>query len=162
VQACQAGREQMGRLARLACDRYLADSAYNLGELVEQGAPPAIGAVVPPFHQVDRLHAVEPGADVRRTYQDGRTNVLMAGRIAPNKGHAQLIDAFTVYHHEYNRASRLLLVGKADERTGAFQQGLLDQVAARKLGEAVVFTGPASDQALRAYYQVADVFAITS
>jgi glycosyltransferase involved in cell wall biosynthesis len=162
VQACVAGRDQMGRLARLGCDRYLADSGYNLAELVEHGAPPAAGAVVPPFHQVDRLHAVEPDPVVLRAYQDGRCNILMVGRIAPNKGHAQLIDAFAVYHHEYNRTSRLLIVGKADERTGSFQQGLLERVAQRELGEAVVFTGPASDQALRACYQVADVFAITS
>jgi glycosyltransferase involved in cell wall biosynthesis len=162
VQACQAGREQMGRLARIGCQRYLADSAYNLGELIEQGSSPEAGAVVPPFHQVDRLHGVQPDADVLRAYQDGRTNVLMVGRIAPNKGHAQLIDAFAVYHHEYNRHSRLLIVGKADERTTSFQQGLLDRVIQHELGEAVVFTGPASDQQLRACYQVADVFAITS
>ena len=162
VQACQAGREQMGRLARLGCDRYLADSLYNLGELIEQGASRNAAEVVPPFHQVDRLHEVRADAAVLRACQDGRTNVLMVGRIAPNKGHAQLIDAFAVYHHEYNRASRLLIVGKADERTQAFQQGLLDRVAERRLGDAVVFTGPASDQALRAYYQTAQVFAITS
>src|SRR5262249_22959651 len=138
VQACQAGREQMGRLARLGCDRYLADSQYNLDELIAHGASPAAGAVVPPFHQIDRLQAVTADAGVLHTYGDGRINVLMVGRIAPNKGHAQLIDAFATYHHEYNRFSRLLLVGKGDERTGAFTQGLLDRVAERNLGDAVV------------------------
>jgi glycosyltransferase involved in cell wall biosynthesis len=86
----------------------------------------------------------------------------MVGRIAPNKGHAHLIDAFAVYHHEYNAASRLLIVGKADERTTAFHQGLLDRVARHELGDAVVFTGPASDPQLKAYYESAHVFAITS
>jgi glycosyltransferase involved in cell wall biosynthesis len=162
VQACQAGREQMGRLARLGCDRYLADSRYNLDELVEQGMQPAAGAVVPPFHQVDRLHAALPDPAFLRAFSDGRTNVLTVGRIAPNKGHAELIDAFAVYHHEYNAASRLLIVGRADERTVSFQQGLVERVARHSLGDAVVFTGGVSDQQLRACYQVADVFAISS
>lgn len=162
VQACQTGREQVARLAWAGCDRYLADSQYNLNELTAEGADPAAGAVVPPFHKIERLHALEADLAVLREYQDGRKNILMVGRIAPNKGHAHVIDAFAVYNQEYNPDSRLILVGKGDDRTAAFHQALLARVKEHGLQEAVAFTGAVSDAALKAFYLAADVFVIAS
>src|ERR1051325_3162365 len=55
VVSCRAGRRQLAAFARAGCHRYLADSGYNLGELLAEGAAPSVGAVVPPFHNIDRL-----------------------------------------------------------------------------------------------------------
>jgi glycosyltransferase involved in cell wall biosynthesis len=96
------------------------------------------------------------------TYGDGRTNVLSVARLAPNKGHLTLLNAFAVYHHHYDPTSRLLLVGKEDERLSIYANSL--RMRSRELGieNAVVFLGEVSDSALKAFYLVAHVFLMTS
>src|SRR5438067_975630 len=60
----------------------------------------------------EQLQSIEAELDVLDEYSDGVTNILMVGRLAPSKGHADLIEAFAAYHHDYNPQSRLLIVGK--------------------------------------------------
>src|SRR5262249_23877421 len=111
---CQAGRNQLNTITHAGCDLYISDSTYNMWELILAGARQDRSLVVPPFHQINRSMALEADLAIVDTYRDGKTNVLMVGRVAPNKGHTLLIDAFAVYHYCYNNASRLLIVGKED------------------------------------------------
>jgi len=159
---CRQGREQLQVLARAECSLYLSDSAYNERELVAQGAKAARCTVVPPFHHIDRLAALQADAEVLRACRDGRTNVLFVGRLAPHKGHPALLEAFAVYHRLYDSNSRLLLIGKEDPRLEPFNVRLREQ--ARRLGVqgAVTFTGEVSDECLKAYFEAADVFVSTS
>src|SRR5436190_2004568 len=53
VDVCAAGRYEVDQLARGGHDWYLADSEFNLRELVAAGAPRERGTVVPPFHHID-------------------------------------------------------------------------------------------------------------
>jgi glycosyltransferase involved in cell wall biosynthesis len=159
---CREGRAHLSVLASAGCDRYLSDSAYNMGELVDLGASRPDSSVVPPFHNVDKLQAVEADLDVLDACRDGMTNILMVGRVAPNKGHRALIDAFAVYHHEFNHRSRLLIVGKEDPRLGLYSRALRLRILELGITHAVVFTGPASNAALKSYYLSADAFVITS
>jgi glycosyltransferase involved in cell wall biosynthesis len=159
---CQAGRNQLNAITHVGCDLYLSDSAYNMQELIFVGANRDISIVVPPFHQIHRSMALEADLAIVDAYRDDKTNILMVGRVAPNKGHALLIDAFAVYHYNYNNASRLLIVGKEDERLRAYTEALHQQVQQLELGKAVIFTGKVSEAALKAYYLVADVFMLTS
>jgi glycosyltransferase involved in cell wall biosynthesis len=86
----------------------------------------------------------------------------MVGRIAPNKGHPALIEAFAAYHRDYNQESRLLIVGKEETRLNAYNR-MLRKIAARlKVQGAVVFAGGVPDNQLKAYYEAAHVFMITS
>ena len=160
--ACRAGRDQLKVIAQAACDLYLSDSEYNMQELLFEGAKKANSQAVPPFHHIDRLHFLEAELAILDAYRDGTTNLLTVGRVAPNKGHALLIDAFATYHYGYDRKSRLLIVGKEDERLRVYTETLRDQVARLGLQDAVVFTGEVSDSALKAYYLLADVFMMTS
>jgi glycosyltransferase involved in cell wall biosynthesis len=162
VLACRAGRRQLAALARAGCDRYLADSGYNLNELLSGGAAAPASAVVPPFHNIDRLLSVAPDHAVLERCRDGKTNVLVVGRLAPNKGHGALFEAFARYHRRHNPASRLIVVGKGDERLAVYTEALRARAARLGLGDAVVFTGGVSEAALRAYYETAAVFAIAS
>ena len=141
---------------------YLSDSAYNERELVAQGADATCCRVVPPFHHIDRLAALNADAEVLSACHDGRTNVLFVGRVAPHKGHQALLEAFAVYHRLYDGNSRLLLVGKEDPRLERFSARLREQ--ARRLGVhgVVTFTGEVSDERLKAYFEAADVFVSAS
>lgn len=162
VNVCRSGREQLKSIANIHCNLYLADSEFNAQELYAQGVCKTSGLVLPPFHHIDRLQYIESDLTVIDKYQDGKTNILMVGRIAPNKGHIDLIDAFNIYHNVYNKESRLLIVGKEDERLKVYNTLLQDKVRSLGLQEAVVFTGGVSDEALKAYYLISNIFMITS
>jgi glycosyltransferase involved in cell wall biosynthesis len=162
MKLCQQGREQLLPLARAGCELYLSDSAYNEGELIRAGADPARCRVVPPFHQVDRLAAVEPDPEVLRDCRDGCVNVLFVGRRAPNKGHRFLLDAFAAYVGHYEPHARLLLVGREEPALCGYGNQL--RAHARYLGihDRVVFIQEATEAALRAYYEAAHVFLLAS
>ena len=162
VLMAHGGRKQLIEIARAGCDLYLSDSRYNMSELVASGANEKINAVVPPFHHVDRLNSVQPDPKVLETYGDGKTNVLMVGRLVPNKSHAELIEAFANYYYHYNNNSRLLIVGKHDGAFRGYYNYLLEMARRLKLERAVVFTQAVTDSALKAYYLTAHVFLITS
>jgi glycosyltransferase involved in cell wall biosynthesis len=162
VSVCRAGREQLKSIVDVGCDLYLADSEYNAQELQAQGVSQAKSFVLPPFHHIDRLQYSDADLSVIDKYQDGKTNVLMVGRIAPNKGHLALIDAFNIYYRHYNPNSRLLIVGKPDERLKLYNELLFERVNSLNLKDAIVFTGEISCEALKAYYLVSQIFMITS
>ena len=159
---CLEGREQLALIARSGSDLYLSDSAYNMRELVVEGAGDSKSFVVPPFHHVDRLHSVTPDPSVVSSCGDGKVNICMVGRVAPNKSHPALIEAFAAYHHDYNPNSRLIIVGKEEVRLAKYSRLLRTLARRLKLQDDVIFTGEVSDHALRAYYAAAHVFMITS
>jgi glycosyltransferase involved in cell wall biosynthesis len=162
VVMCQAGREQLSSIASAGCDLYMSASQYNERELLREGVAEEKCFVVPPFHHIDRLNELEADRRVLDACQDGLTNILMVGRVSPNKGHQMLLEAFAAYNRDYNRNSRLFIVGKEETRLNAYNRWLREMVKYLKLRERVVFTGEVSDSELKAYYRVADVFMITS
>ncbi len=74
------------------------------------------GFVVAPFHHVDKLTQSRLKRRFWTANVDDQINILMVGRVAPNKGHATLIDTLAVYRREYNQHARLLIVGKEVEQ----------------------------------------------
>jgi glycosyltransferase involved in cell wall biosynthesis len=100
--------------------------------------------------------------DILDTYTDGKVNILMVGRVSPNKGHVALLEAFATYYYHYNNNCRLLIVGKGGEGLSPYSALLLRAVSSLGLEDSVVFTGGVTDEALKAYYMVADAFMITS
>lgn len=159
---CLAGREQLTPIAAAGANRYLSASAYSMRELIGAGASASDSFVVPPFHQVARLNSVNADQEVLLRYKDGKTNVCMVGRLAPNKAHPALLEAFAAYYHDHNSESRLTIVGKEEARLGNYGQLLRGMVDRLRLKDAVVFSGEASEAALKAYYQTAHAFMITS
>jgi glycosyltransferase involved in cell wall biosynthesis len=162
VRICQLGREQLRDLAKADCDLYLSASHYNQGELIDAGAPVERCAVVPPFHHIDRLNELQADAEVLRRLDDGFTNLLFVGRRAPHKGHRFLIDAFAAYHEHYDRNSRLVLVGKEEQRLLCYTNRLREQASRLGVLDNVLFIDGASDAELKAYYQRASVFVLAS
>jgi len=159
---CWMGREQLKSVATVHNALYLSDSEYNANELHLLGVSQEDSLVLPPFHHIDDLQYIEADIAVLDKYMDGQTNILMVGRIAPNKGHTKLIDAFNIYHTQYNQNSRLLIVGKEDERLSTYNNFLHNKVTNFNLQNSVLFTGGVSPEALKAYYLISHVFMITS
>jgi glycosyltransferase involved in cell wall biosynthesis len=162
VEMCREGRQQLNAIATAGCDLYMSASRYNERELLEEGVMRERSRVVPPFHHIDRLDAIEPDQRVMDLYRDGVTNLLMVGRVSPNKGHPMLIESFAAYQRDYNPQSRLIIVGKEETRLGAYNRWLREMVRFFKLGDRVIFAGGVTDHELKAYYKVADAFMITS
>lgn len=161
-QICLTGREQLKDLIRCRCDLFLSASAFNMNELIALGAPPEKSFVAPPFHRIDRLSALTADERVLAKYSDGKTNVLSVGRVAPHKGHLTLLETFAQYHFNCNRNSRLVIVGKGGEGLSPYAQLLHRATELLGLKDAVVFTGGVSEEALKAYYLLADAFVTTS
>lgn len=159
---CRTGRAELKVIAQADCDVYLSDSEYNRQDILNEGVNAEKCFVVPPFHHIDRLQSLEADLEVLDDYRDGKTNILMVGRVAPNKGHTALIEAFAVYHHDYNRASRLIIIGKEEEAFKLYSRWLRETTAFLMMDDSVRFIGEASASALKAYYLLASVFAIAS
>ena len=158
VQVCTLGRKLLTKLPEMGIDLYLADSEYNNQELIGAGAKPSKCEIVPPFHHVDRLKRLDADLAWLDRFNDESVNILMVGRIAPNKGYDRLIDSFACYAREYNPGSRLLVVGGNDPKLESYKACLEDQIVRNGLKDSVFFTGKVSDAVLKAIYLVADIF----
>ena len=159
---CERGRRELTDLAAAQCELYLSDSSFNMQELIAIGADPSTSFVVPPFHHIDRLSSIDADETILKKYSHDTTNILTVGRVVPNKNVHHLIEVFAHYHHDYNNNSRLLIVGKGGEGFSPYSKLLHRVVKLLGLTNAVVFTGGVSDEALKAYYLVADAFVTVS
>ena len=162
MEKCREGRKQLREIVRARCDLYLADSEYNRRELLEEGADESRSFVVPPFHHIDRLHEMDADLGVLDEFRDGRTNILMVGRVAPNKGHPDLIEAFAAYHHDYDSNSRLIVVGKEEDAFKTYSTLLREMIAFYVLEKAGAFVGEVSDAALKSCYLLSNAFMFAS
>jgi len=159
---CEAGRREVVELLTADCDLFLSASAFSMRELIAMGADVSRSLVVPPFHHIDRLSKITADARTLQKYSDGAANVLSVGRVVPHKGLHQLIAMFARYYYDYNRKSRLLIVGKGGEGLSDYSKLLHRAVHKLRLDKAVVFMGGVSDEVLKGCYLVANAFATTS
>jgi glycosyltransferase involved in cell wall biosynthesis len=118
-QVTELGRAELPKVAKAKYDIYLADSQFNADELLQLGTESV--QVVPPFHQTDELVATEPQHNLFDVYNDWRTNILMVGRLAPNKGHLAAIDGFARYKASYDHDAPPDLGGDRRSPAGALQ-----------------------------------------
>jgi len=127
-------------------------SEFNRRDLVALGCP---RTTVLPLALDLRAPEKPRSPVVRRLYDDGRRNVLVVGRLAPNKKIEDAVAAFAAYQKLFDPGSRLLLVG-SDRGLEGYGRGLRERVRRLRL-ERVVFLGHVDDDDLRALYAVADV-----
>lgn len=135
-------------------DYCLADSAYNKQELIKMGytCPIDVRPILIKFEDYNQT----PDSNIIRQYtEDGWTNIVFVGRIAPNKKQENLIRAFYQYK-KINPKSRLILVGSYAGMENYCER--LKKYAAALGLEDVIFTGHIKFTEILAYYKVADVF----
>jgi glycosyltransferase involved in cell wall biosynthesis len=154
--SCRLGRDEIATLAGLACELYLGDSPFNIDDLLAVGVPPARTAVLAPFNRIDRL--VETPADLEflRAIETRATTWLAVGRLAPNKGHLVLFDAFATYLDRCDADARLLVVGSEDARLADYNSALHERIAALRIGQHVHFLRDVPEPRLKAAYLSAD------
>jgi len=159
VQACAEGRAQLDAFAALGCELYLGDSPYNIEDFTGRGVDPARCAVVAPFHQVGQLLTLE--ADARRI-PAGDPLLLMVGRISPNKGYLDLVDALAATVAAGLPGAHLLLVGKLDPNLARYGDALRARIAARGLQSRVTWLQDANGGELRAAFERATALVMLS
>ena len=156
------GRRELIDLAASQCDLYLSASSFSLHEMIAAGADASRSFVVPPFHHIDRLSRINGDKEILEKYSGDTANILTVGRVVPHKNVHHLIEVFAHYHFDYNKNSRLIVVGKGGEGFSSYSKLLHRLVQKLGLTNAVVFTGGVSDEELKAYYLVADAFVTVS
>lgn len=156
---CRAGRERLPHVAR-AADIVWGDSGHNVSEVQASGFVGDL-AVVPPFHHTNELLGVEPDREWLQRLGDGRPNILVVGRLAPNKNHLFLLKAFSLLRPAVPGA-RLIIAGARDERLGPYLAAIDECVARLGLSESVVLTGKVSSETLAALYRSAHLMAMPS
>lgn len=146
-------------------DLIFADSRFNRSELEAFGFTDV--RLLPVLFSLDRfspplqvgLNGAGPlveGIERRSSFE-----ILFVGRIAPNKGHADLIKIFYFLQRAEPRA-RLILAGDVSAHAEAYLSELRTLVRSLNLQDSVEFTGFVTDEALAAHYRQADVFVSAS
>jgi glycosyltransferase involved in cell wall biosynthesis len=153
VRICRLGREELGSLVPHA-DLGLADSEFNRRELEALGFR---RTGVLPIYLDFRRYREPPNPVLRRVLDDGATNLLFVGRLAPNKRPDDLIRLASYWKRFISPDVRLVLVGKHSRRRAYF-----DALQALAYEEGftpseVAFLGHVDHDELLAAYAAADV-----
>jgi len=159
---CERGRAQLKDMVECQPDLYLAASAFNLDDLIAVGSQEQKSFVVAPFNQADRLQAEEANFEILDSYRDGSVNLLSVGGVRPNKGHADLIEAFATYYYHFNGKARLFIVGAENNAFASYAAMLRQLIDSWSIDSRIVFTGEISDDSLKSYYLLADALLMTS
>lgn len=162
---CREGRSGLADLVKSKLvDAYLADSKLNADELLGLGAESVV--VVPPFHCVSELVSVEAEPSMlARLLPDAfgpQANLLMVGRVVPNKGHATLMRALALLQKRAGLRARLILVGREDRRLSKYSKELRGLAMELGVQNDVWFTGNLSPRQLKACYLGATALTIAS
>ena len=154
VTGCKTGYDEVKKL-RETFDMVLADSAYNRQNLLDMGynCPIHVLPILIPFDDYKKSPSKET---ISKYKDDGFTNIIFVGRIAPNKCQQDVIGAFYEYQKYYNKKSRLFIVGNPIGLE-AYDEQL--KKYANKLGvQNVIFTGHIKFDEILAYYYLSDLF----
>ena len=135
-------------------DWCIADSEFNKADLVRMGYPKDRITVIPIMLNFEDYRKT-PDQNVIKTYQDGRTNFLFVGRVAPNKCFEDVIQAYAYYKKHIDQNARLFLVGAP---FGGNYINYLREYVEIIEAEDVIFTGHVTFAEILAYYSVADIF----
>jgi glycosyltransferase involved in cell wall biosynthesis len=154
VRICTLGREELSTLAPHV-ELGLADSEFNRVELETLGFR---RTGVLPIYLDFRRYRETPGPVLRRMLNDGLTNLLFVGRLAPNKRPEDLIRLASYWKRFISPDVRLVLAGKGPRRRAYF-----DALQALAYEEGftpweVVFLGHVTHKDLLACYSTASVF----
>ena len=155
VRLTALGRHELQSLAGRV-DLAAGVSEFNRRELEARGFEPT--AVLPLMIDTGRLTGAGRLPALERLLQDGLTNILFVGRIAPNKkieDHIRLAEHYKRYVDVYYR---FIFVGRHDAVPRYYDtvRALLAQY--RMLPERFWFTGPVPDVELAAYYRHAHAY----
>lgn len=134
-------------------DYVIADSNYNRQELILMGHKNI--DVMPVQVSIDRFDKVQENRNIINNYKD-TTNILFVGRVVPNKCQEDVISSFANYVLNFNSNSKLFIVG--DLSTDSYVNRLKKLCNTYGITNNVIFTGKVSEEDLKTYYLLADIF----
>jgi len=105
-----------------------------------------------------KIRIVNEGVDLEDTappIQHDDINILCVARVAPNKGHDILLKAFRTIREKYT--AKLYLVGGISKENRKYFQSLKEYIEKSGIKD-VVFTDRVSDEQLKTYYRMADIY----
>jgi glycosyltransferase involved in cell wall biosynthesis len=140
----------------LAADNCWSCSDYNAQELEKLGVRKSL--ILPLMFRMNEFETTEDPATLAE-FDDGMTNWLFVGRIAPNKRIEELIEAFAWYQ-QINPSSRLIIVGSVVGCRRYY--GMLRLLAARLGLNNICFTGFVSNSTRYTLYRCAHIFVAPS
>lgn len=158
VRGCNQGRQQSARLLPTASAVWV-DSDFN-GRDLQADHPQLTYESLPPFNQAANLVDVVPDATAVALYDDWLTNILVVGRIVPNKNNLLAVEAFAEYRAKYDPHCRLIFVG--DVAQNSYCDQVIERIQQLKLSRHVCITGKISDRQLKALYLTAQMLLTTS
>lgn len=153
----ELGRQQLVQM-RPHMMASLADSEFNLLELLRHGyESPAVSSLL--FD----LDALEPRGAALTRPKAGESEaepftILFVGRVTKSKGQADLVDAFAAFAQQYNRPSRLVIVGRYVSLDDAYPAEIRRRAAHHGLSERVILTGGVSDEELHHWLATAHAY----
>jgi glycosyltransferase involved in cell wall biosynthesis len=155
VRLCLQARAELASLVGRA-DVALGVSEYNRRELDAMGF--ADTGVLPLDVDVDRIRRAAPVPALEHWLNDGLTNFLFVGRIAPNKKIEDTIRLAEHYRRYVDASYRFIFVGRYDAVPGYYEalRALIAKLGSR--ADRFLFTGPVPDEELAAYYRSASVY----
>lgn len=151
---CINGRAELIELVD-HIDFAICDSDYNKEELDTLGYKNTVTLPII-FDDSDYKNTIPSEKLLKKHKDDGYTNIIFVGRIAPNKKQEDIIASFHVYNKYINPKSRLILVGSATSMEN-YYESLEDYIAEHNIKN-VIFPGHISFADILAYYKLADVF----
>lgn len=154
---CAAGLDEVKALAAGA-DLGLGASEFNRRELEAMGYVRT--AVLPLIADVGRVRRTAPNRVLARLLGDGRRNLLVVGRVAPNKRIEDAVAAFSVFQRLFDPRARLLIAGGWDGFLS--YRAALEARAKALRAERVLFLGRVDEDELAACYQASDALLCSS
>jgi glycosyltransferase involved in cell wall biosynthesis len=158
AKGCADGIRQVARLARTKAHIW-ADSQFNAQDVWAVDASRKVSEL-PPFHHAEQLIRTEPDFRAVSGLDDWSTNLLVVGRVAPNKNVPLAVRTLAEYRRRYDPRTRLVVVGDRPIPDHARE---VDQLA-RDLGQDghTLVTGKVTVAQLKALYLTADALLVTS
>lgn len=148
----EIGRSELEQLA-VQFPISVGDSAYNAAELAAFGfAEPGVLPIAVAPQKWDTPADVPLMAQL----QDGKSNLLFVGRLAPNKRQDDLVEAFAHYL-TLDRQARLIIAGYGDT-SDLYYCHLINIIQRLNLAGHVLVTGQVDDTQLLALYRTAHLF----
>jgi glycosyltransferase involved in cell wall biosynthesis len=147
---CRAGRAQTARLVALCGGGCVAASAYNADELVAAGADSV--SVVPPFTGAGGM------LQLARPRPEPPFHILFVGRLAPHKGHFDLLTTIAAYVATIGPAIRLTIVGGISAHLSAYRAALEKLIDKLNLRDHVELLDQVDEETLHGLFMQASLF----
>lgn len=159
---CELGRHQTEQLQLLfPISLWLADSIFNAQDLKHTNQENV--EVCPPFHRIETIDQWDMDNQIYSEIKDGgNINLLFVGRVAPNKGHLQLLEILHNIKINYTSNVKLRVIGKFDENLRGYNEIIKDKIGEYRLKKNVEFIGEINEKSLVSYYKGSDFFVCTS